>query len=80
MGGLGSGRIGTFGRATVGSVVSLDENRMQREGCLRAGWSGGWQWSRSGDATDRISLCVEPDRFFLHFRVSSTAARAVVAS
>ena len=73
MGGLGSGRTGTFGRTTVGSVVSLDVNRMQREGCLRAGWVGGWQWSRSDDATERIGLHVESDRVVLRYRVSSRA-------
>lgn len=72
MGGIGSGGWNASGRATVGSVVSLDVNRMQREGCLRAGWSGGWQWSRDGDenGTDRIGLGTESDRVVMRYRVS----------
>ncbi len=70
MGGFGSGRWGSFGRSTVGSAVSLDANRMQRKGCLQAGWSGGWQWSRDGDEVDRIAVTVEPDSIVLRYRVS----------
>jgi hypothetical protein len=69
MGGFGSGRWGSLGRSTVGSVVSLDANRMQREGCLRAGWSGGWQWSRDDDEKDRIGMSVEPEHVVLRYRV-----------
>jgi hypothetical protein len=73
MGGIGSGGWNASGRATVGSVVSLDANRMQREGCLRAGWSGGWQWSRDGEksGTDRIGLRIEADCVVMRYRVSA---------
>jgi hypothetical protein len=43
---------------------------MHRAGCLRAGWSGGWQWRRADDAADRLGLSVEQDRVVLRYRVS----------
>ncbi len=43
MGGIGSGRPSGSGRDTVEACRSLDANRLHREGCLPAGWVGGWQ-------------------------------------
>ena len=45
MGGLGSGRPSGSGRSTVEACRSIDVNRLHREGCLRPGWGGGWQWT-----------------------------------
>ncbi len=59
MGGIGSGRPRGSGRDTVEACRSLDVNRLHREGCLRAGWVGGWQWTRDGERVASISLRAE---------------------
>ena len=69
MGGIGSGRPGGFGRDKVENCRSIDVNRLHREGCLRAGWSGGWHWSRGGEKVASISLRAEADRLHLSYRV-----------
>ena len=48
---------------------SLDVNRLHREGCLRAGWMGGWQWTRDGEKVASINLRAEADRLHLSYRV-----------
>jgi hypothetical protein len=69
MGGLGSGRRGGSGRGTVEASRSIDVNRLHREGCLRVGWAGRWQWTRSGEAVASINLRAEGDRLQLAYRV-----------
>ena len=69
MGGFGSGRPSGSGRDTVEACRSLDVNRLHREGCLRAGWVGGWQWTRDGERVAWISLRAEADRLHLTYRV-----------
>jgi hypothetical protein len=69
MGGLGSGRPGGSGRSTVEACRSIDVNRLQREGCLRPGWMGGWQWTRDGEKVASINLRAEHDRLHLSYRV-----------
>ena len=69
MGGLGSGRPSGSGRAKVEGCRSLDVNRLHREGCVRAGWSGIWQWTRDGERVAWINLRAEFDRLHLTYRV-----------
>jgi hypothetical protein len=69
MGGLGSGRPSGSGRGTVESCRSIDVNRLHREGCLHAGWMGGWQWTRDGEKVASINLRVETDRLHLSYSV-----------
>ena len=69
MGGLGSGRPSGSGRDTVEACRSLDVNRLHREGCLRAGWAGSWQWTRDGEQVVSISLRTEFDRLHLTYRM-----------
>jgi hypothetical protein len=69
MGGIGSGRPSGFGRDTIESCRSLDVNRLHREGCLRPGWFGGWQWMRDGEQVASINLRTETDRVHLSYRV-----------
>src|SRR5437868_8947858 len=69
MGGFGSGRPSGSGRDTVKSRRSLDVNRLHREGCLRAGWAGGWQWTHDGERVAWISLRIDADRVHLTYRV-----------
>ena len=69
MGGLGSGRPSGSRRAKVEGCRSLDVNRLHREGCLRSGWSGIWQWTRDGERVAWISQSAESDRLNLIYRV-----------
>ena len=69
MGGFGSGRPSGSGRATVEACRSIDVNRLHREGCLRAGWAGSWQWTRDGEQVASINLRAEHDRLHLTYRV-----------
>jgi hypothetical protein len=69
MGGLGSGRPSGSGRSTVESCRSIDVNRLRREGCLRPGWSGGWQWLLDGEKVASINLRAERDRLHLSYCV-----------
>ena len=68
MGGLGSGRPSGSGRGTVEGCRSIDVNRLHREGCLRAGWMGGWQWSRDGETVASINLRAGHDTLHLSYR------------
>lgn len=69
MGGIGSGRPSGLGCDTAESCRSIDVNRLHREGCLRPGWCGGWQWSRNGERVASINLRAEEDRLHLTYRV-----------
>ena len=44
------------------------------EGCLRPGWSGGWQWTHDGKQVALINLRTETDR--LHLSIASASAAA----
>ena len=69
MGGFGSGPPSGSGRSTVEACRPIDVNRLQREGCLRPGWYGGWQWKREGENVASINLRSEADRLHLSYRV-----------
>jgi hypothetical protein len=69
MGGFGSGRPSGSGREKVEHARSIDVNRLHREGCLRAGWMGGWQWTRDGETVASINLRTEEDCLHLTYRV-----------
>ena len=69
MGGFGSGRPSGSGRDTVEYSRSIDVNRLHREGCLHAGWMGGWQWNQGAEKVASINLRAEPDWLHLSYRV-----------
>ena len=69
MGGFGSGRPSGSGRDTVEGCRSIDVNRLQRHGYLRAGRVGGWQWTDNGEQVAWINLRAETDRLQLTYRV-----------
>jgi hypothetical protein len=69
MGGFGSERPSGSGRVKVESCRSLDVNRLHREGCLRAGWIGGWQWTVDGKEVASIGLRAECHRLELTYRI-----------
>jgi hypothetical protein len=47
---------------------SIDVNRLHRKGCLRAGWAGGWQWTRDGEQVASINMRSDQDRLHLSYR------------
>jgi hypothetical protein len=69
MGGFGSGRP-SGSRNTVEACCSIDVNRLQKAGCLRPAWWGGWQWTRDGEKVASINLRTQSDRLHLSYRVS----------
>jgi hypothetical protein len=69
MGGFGSGRRSGSGRDTVEACRSIDVNRLYREGCLREGLSGSWQWTQDGEKVAWINLRADQDRLHLSYRV-----------
>jgi hypothetical protein len=69
MGGFGSGRPSGSRRDRVESCRSLDVHRLHKTGCLRPGWSGGWQWARDGERVAWIGLRAEADCVYLSYKV-----------
>ena len=50
---------------------SLDVNRLHREGCLRPGWCGNWQWTRAGERVASIGLRSTAQGLRLTYRIRS---------
>ncbi len=69
MGGFGSGRTGGDGREKVENSCSIDVNQLCKKGCLRDGWTGGWQWTSDGEKVGWINLRAEDDQLHLSYRV-----------
>lgn len=70
MGGFGSTRWGwTSTKGTVEGARSLDINRLNKAGCLRPGYWGGWQWTREGERMASIGLRAEAQRLILSYRI-----------
>ena len=67
MGGYGSGRRST--KPKVEECNSLDANQLNRNGCLKNGWSGTMAWSRNGQKFSSIGLRATAD--YLHLGYSS---------
>jgi hypothetical protein len=69
MGGSGSGNRWHYGaRSTTDDFRCLDVRRWAREGMLRPGYWGGWQWMRDGEAVASIRMRAESDRVILTYR------------
>lgn len=69
MGGMGSGRRWCSGsRPTTDNYRALDVRRWAREGMLRAGHWGGWEWTRNGKVRASIQMRAEADRVILMYR------------
>lgn len=69
MGGFGSGRPSGGGRETVESCRSIDVNRLCKAGCLRPGWSGGWEWKHEGERIASIQLRSDASYVHLSYRM-----------
>jgi hypothetical protein len=60
MGGPGSGNRWCYGaKATTDDYRTLDVRRLAREGVLRPGHWGGWQWTRDGETAASIQMRAE---------------------
>ena len=68
MGGYGSGRPASKRKAD--DCRTLDVNRLNREGCLRAGWQGHWQWSHDGKQVASIGCKATETSFVLAYRIN----------
>jgi hypothetical protein len=69
MGGPGSGNCWRYGaKATTTDYRTLDVRLLTREGVLRSGYSGGWQWTRDGEIVASIQIQAEQDRMILIYR------------
>lgn len=69
MGGLGSGNHWRYGsKSTTDDYRSIDVRRWEREGVLRPGYCGGWQWKRHGEVIASINMRTESGRVTLSYR------------
>lgn len=69
MGGPGSGNRWRYGaKSTTDDYRALDVRRWGREGMLRPGYWGGWQWTRNGEVMASIQMRAEVDRVILTYR------------
>jgi hypothetical protein len=69
MGGPGSGNRWRYdAKSTTDDYRTLDVRRWVREGVLRPGYWGGWQWTRDGETVASIQMRAEQDRVILIYR------------
>jgi Tetratricopeptide repeat len=65
----GSGNRWRYGaKSTTDDYRTLDVRRWAREGVLRPGYRGGWQWTRDGETVASIQMRSEHDRVILIYR------------
>ena len=67
MGGYGSGRTSSKQKAEHSRALNITS--LNRSGCLKPGWQGGWSWSRNKEEIARISLRAEERRIILDYKV-----------
>ena len=69
MGGFGSTRRNwSSTKDTVEANPSLDIDRLNRAGCLRPGYRGGWKWTRDGEPVASLRFWRDGDRLVLSYR------------
>jgi hypothetical protein len=69
MGGPGSGNRWHYGvKSAADDYRTLDVRRWAREGVLRPGYCGGWQWTRDGETVASIQMRAEQDCVILIHR------------
>jgi hypothetical protein len=74
MGGFGSTRWNWSGTKDAGEAnPSLDINRLNRAGCLRPGYRGGWEWTRDGEQVASLRFWREAKGLSYHIGSASTA-------
>lgn len=67
MGGLGSGRHGSFADTTE-DYRKLDVRQLSRKGCLTEGHSWIWHWTRNGEEVGSIHIHLQSGRVILDYR------------
>ena len=72
MGGPGSGRWRLGTKSVTDDHCTLDVRQLAKEGALRPGYWGLWQWTRNGQAIASIQLQAEQDRLILIYRRSGS--------
>src|SRR5262245_29230451 len=69
MGGSGSGNRWRYGtKSTTDDYRRLDVRRLAKMGVLRAGYSGGCQWTSDGEVIASIQMRTEADRIILNYQ------------
>lgn len=69
MGGSGSGNRWYYcAKSTTDDYCTLDVRRWAREGMLRPGYWGVWQWTRNDEVAVSIGMRAEEDRVILTYR------------
>ena len=69
MGGSGSGYHWRYdAKSTTNDYRALDVRHWAREGTLRPGYWGGWQWTRNDETVASIQMRAEQDRVILIYR------------
>jgi hypothetical protein len=69
MGGPGSGNRWRYGaKSTTNDYRTLDVRRWARDGVLRPGYWGGWQWTCDGETVASIQMRAEQDHILLIYR------------
>jgi hypothetical protein len=69
MGGPGSENRWRYGaKSTTDDYRILDVRRLAREGMLRPGYWGGWQWTRDGETVASVQMRAEQDRVVLVYQ------------
>jgi hypothetical protein len=63
-----AGTAGATARSPQRTITALCVRRWAREGVLRPGYRGGWQWTREGESVASIQLRAEQDRVILIYR------------
>ena len=70
MGGYGSTRWNwSSTKDTVEANPSLDIDRLNRAGCLRPEYRGGWKWARDGEQVASIQLRRDTNTLVLSYRI-----------
>jgi len=68
MGGPGSGNRWHYGaKSSTDDYRRLDVRRWAREGMLRPGYLGGWEWTRRGEVVASIQMRAEKDHVILMY-------------
>jgi len=72
MGGFGSGRHD--GKQKAEHCRKIDINKLLQAGCLKSGYSGGWQWLEDGEQVANIGFNTVGNKITLRYRFRSNGS------